>query len=226
MRPEVTIRVVLASDDTITREGLASLLRQAPGMEIIGQAHSMPATPKIVRQLAPDVALIEVSVPNRGQGLQAVAKVADESPETRIVVLTNNGDPPYVRSMLSAGASGYLLKNSETSQLFTAVRTARLGGRFIDPALGTDLVWHVIDRNVRKTRPVFSRRESEVFIALVRGYTNAQSADILKVSVKSIETYRSRIYRKLHLSTRAELVEYALAHGALIENRFSYSGTS
>ena len=192
---------------------------RAPGIEIIGQVPSIPATPNKVRELVPDVALIEISVPNRAQGFQAAAKVANESPKTRIVVLTNNSDPPYVRSMLAAGVSGYLLKNSETSHLFSAVRTAGLGGRYIDPTLGADLAGHAIDRNIRKTRPVFSRRELEVFSALIRGYTNAQSADVLKLSVKSIEAYRSRIYKKLHLSTRAELVEYARAHGTLTEKR-------
>jgi two-component system response regulator NreC len=120
--------------------------------------------------------------------------------------------------MLAMGVSGYLLKNSESSQLFAAVRKVKLGSKFIDPTLGSDLLWHAIDRNSKKPRSVFSRRESQVFSALIRGYTNAQSANVLQLSVKTVETYRLRIYRKLHLSTRAELVEYALAHQLLTDN--------
>jgi two-component system, NarL family, response regulator NreC len=211
-------RIVLASDDTIIREGLRSLFHQAPEVEIIG-AQTIMATPKKVRELVPDVVLIEVSVPGRAHGLRAAINIAEQSPEARVVILTNNSDLPYVRSMLAAGVSGYLLKNSETSQLFAAVRSVKLGGRFIDPDLSSDLVWYAIERKTKKARLSFSRRESEVFSRLVRGYTNAEAAHLLKLSVKTVETYRLRIYRKLHLRTRAELVEYALAHRLLTENQ-------
>src|SRR6266404_1257654 len=215
---EMRTRMVLGSDDTITREGLRSLFGRAPEVEIIGEAATLMATPKKVMELLPDVALIEVSVPNREHGLRAAADIAGQSPQVRVVVLTNNGDLPYARSMLAAGVSGFLLKNSELSQLFAAVRRVKLGGKFIDPTVSNDLVWHGIEGKTKKTRSTFSRRESEVCRALVRGYTNAQSADVLKIGVKTVETYRLRIYRKLRLSTRAELVEYALAHRLLNEN--------
>jgi two-component system, NarL family, response regulator NreC len=217
MSSQVTTRIVLASDDTITREGLGSLFRQAPGVEIIGEAESLTAASNKVRELLPDVVLIEISVPGRADGLRAATDIAQQSSNARVLVLTNNSDLTYVRSMLALGVSGYLLKSSGASQLFNAVQTVRLGGRFIDPTLGNDLVWQAIDRDINKARPVFSRRESQVFSALIRGYTNAQSADVLRLSVKSVETYRLRIYRKLNLNTRAELVEYALANRLLAE---------
>jgi two-component system, NarL family, response regulator NreC len=218
MNSSMPIRMVLASDDTITREALRSLFQQAPEVEIIGEADTIMATPEKVRERAPDVALIEVSVPSRAHGLRAAARIANQSFKTDVLILTNNSDVPYVRSMLAMGVSGYLLKNSPTAQLFAAVRKIRLGGKFIDPTLGNDLMWHAFDINAKKTRPIFSRRESEVFRSLIRGYTNAQSADVLQVSVKTVETYRLRIYRKLQLRTRAELVEYALAHQLLTDN--------
>lgn len=206
---------MLASDDKITRQGLGSLFCQAPGVEVIGEAESLTAASTKVRELLPDVVLIEIGVPGRADGLRAATDIAERSSKTRVVVLTNNSDLPYVRSMLAIGVSGYLLKSSEASQLFAAVRTVKLGGRFIDPSLGNDLVWQSIDRKMNKARQLFSQRESQVFSALVRGYTNAQSADVLRLSVKSIETYRLRIYRKLQVRTRAELVEYALANRML-----------
>ena len=208
-------RTVLSSDDAITREGLRLLVGQASQIEIVGEADTIKATPEKVRELAPDVVLIEIGVPSRTQGLQAAATVADQSPETHTLVLTNNSDLPYVRSMLAGGVSGYLLKSSDSSQLFTALRTLKLGGKFIDPTLRNDLIWPTSGRKAKKARPAFSRREMEVFRALVQGYTNTQAADLLKVSVKSVETYRLRIYRKLQLHNRAEIVQYALAHRLL-----------
>jgi two-component system, NarL family, response regulator NreC len=218
VKSEMPTRMVLASDDTIMRAGLRSLFREIPDVEIVGEAETLIEAPEKVRELAPDVALIEVSVPSRTHGLRAVADIASRLAGVRLLILTNNSDLPYVRSMLAAGASGYLLKSCNTLQLVAAVRTLKSGGKFIDPTLGDDLVWRALDRNVKKPGPVFSQREWQIFGALVRGYTNLQSANTLRLSVKTVETYRLRIYRKLQLRTRAELVEYALAHRLLNEN--------
>ena len=209
--------MVLSSDYTITREGLRSLFREALEVAIVGEAESVVTTPEKVRELVPDVVLIEISVPGRSTGLRAVAEIADHSPKAGVIVLTNHTDLPYARSMLTKGASGYLLKSTDTLQLFTAVRNVRRGGRFIDPALAGDLVWHEIESRPRAARPALSRRELEVCSALVRGFTNVQVAHLLKVSVKTIETYRSRIYRKLHVRSRAEIVEYASTHRLLAD---------
>jgi two-component system response regulator NreC len=212
MNSEVSTRMVLSSDYTITREGLRSLFREAPEVAIVGEAESVIATPQKVRELVPDIVLIEISVPGRSPGLRTVVEIADHSPKAGVIVLTNNTDLPYARSMLAKGVSGYLLKNTDTSQLFTAVRSVRSGGRFIDPALGTNLMWHTVEGKRRAARPVLSRRELELLSALVRGLTNNEAAHLLKLSVKTVETYRSRIYRKLHVRSRAGIVEYASTH--------------
>lgn len=217
MSSAVSTRMVLSSDYTITREGLRSLFREAPEVAIVGEAPSIIATPQKVRELTPDVVLMEISVPGRSPGLRAVAEIANYAPKARVIVLTNNSDLPYARSMLAKGVSGYLLKNTDTSQLFTTVRNVRRGGRFIDPALGTDLVWHAVERKRSASRPILSQRELEVLRALVRGLTNNQAAHLLKLSVKTVETYRSRIYRKLHVRNRAEIVEYASTHRLLMD---------
>ena len=218
MTVEGSTQVVLGSDYAITREGLRSLLREAPEIKVIGEAETIVATPKKVRELAPDVALMELSGSSRTHGLRAVAEIVRQSPDAKIVVLTNNSDLPYVRSMLACGVSAYLLKNCTTVQLLAAVRNVTRGSRIIDPALGSDLVWHMHDRKTRHVRPQFSRRELEVFTALMRGYTNSQSANLLGVGIKTVETYRIRLYRKLNVRSRAELVEYALAHRLSIDN--------
>jgi two-component system response regulator NreC len=209
---QMKTRVVLASDHKIMRESLRSLFGQAAEAEIVGEAEGVITAPEKARELGPDVVLLEIGFPSRAHGLRAAALIADQSPKVRVLVLTNNSDVPYVRSMMAIGVSGYLLKNCESAQLFAAVQRVKFGGKFIDPSLSDDLIWHSMDKKVKAARSTFSRRELEVFSALIRGYTNAQSADVLQLSVKTVETYRLRIYRKLHLSSRAELVEYALAN--------------
>jgi two-component system response regulator NreC len=204
--------MVIASDYTLTREGLRSLFREAPEVAIVGEAESIVVTPKRVKELVPDVVLIEISVPGRTPGLRAVADIGNHSPESRIVVLTNNSDLPYARSMLAKGVSGYLLKTTDSLQLFTAVRNVRQGGNYIDPTLSDELLWHTVSKKGKPIRPILSRRELEVLKALVRGYTNSQIAHMLKLSVKTVETYRLRICRKLHVRNRAEIVEYASTH--------------
>ena len=128
MNPAVSTRMVLSSDYAITREGLRSLFREAPEVAIVGEAESVGATPQKVRELVPDVVLIEISVPGRSTGLRAVAEIAEHSPKAGVIVLTNHTDLPYARSMLTKGASGYLLKSTNSLQLFTAVRNVRSGG--------------------------------------------------------------------------------------------------
>jgi two-component system response regulator NreC len=204
--------MVVASDYTLTRQGLRSLFRDAPEVAIVGEAETIASAPNRVKELSPDVVLIEIGVPGRAHGLRAVAEIGNHSPQARVVVLTNNSDLPYARSMLAKGASGYLLKNADTSQLFMAVRSVRRGGKFIDPILSGELLWHVVAKKGKTVRPTLSRRELEVMLALVRGHTNKQAAQILKLSVKTVETYRLRIYRKLHVRSRAEIVEYASTH--------------
>ena len=217
MNSDIPTTMVLGSDETITREGLRSLFREASKVAIVGEADTIMSTPKKVRDLVPDVALLDITVPGRAHGLRAAAEIAQQSSEARVVVLTNNSDLPYVRSMLACGVSAYLLKSSGASQLFAAVRNVTRGDKIIDPTLASNLAWRTHGRRTAHSRPTFSRRELQVLKALVRGYTNAQSSHLLKVSTKTIETYRLRLYRKLNVRSRAELVEYALAHRLLTE---------
>ena len=215
MNSEVSTRMVIASDYTLTREGLRSLFREAPEVAIVGEAESIAITPNRVKELVPDVVLIEISSPGRAPGLRAVDEIGNHSPDARMIVLTNNSDLPYARSMLAKGVSGYLLKSTDRLQLFTAVRNVRRGGNYIDSSLSDELLWHAVAKKRKSIRPILSCRELEVLRALVRGHTNSQVGQILKVSVKTVETYRLRICRKLHVRNRAEIVEYASTHRLL-----------
>jgi DNA-binding NarL/FixJ family response regulator len=209
---EVFTRMVVASDYTLTRQGLRSLFHEAPDVSIIGDAESIAVAPSRVKELVPDVVLMEINISGSGPGLRAATEMGDQSPEVRVVVLTTNSNLHYVHSMFAVGVSGYLLKNADSSQLFMAVRSVRSGGKFIDPSLSGELLWHAIPKKRKLVRAPLSRRELEVLLGLARGYTNAQLAHALELSVKTVETYRLRIYRKLRVSNRAGIVEYASTH--------------
>jgi two-component system response regulator NreC len=208
-----SIKVLVSSDYTLTREGLRSLLQRNSEIEIVGEAETITATPAKVRELAPHVALIELSGSSRTHGLRTIAKIVKHSPRASVVVLTSHSDISYVHSVLACGVSAYLLKTCTTAQLVAAVQKVTRGEKVLDPALGSDLVWHRYDH--KNVRSKLSIREVELLTALVRGCTNMQSANSMGLSVKTVETYRLRLYRKLHVRTRAQLVEYAVAHRLL-----------
>lgn len=209
------IKLLLASDYTMVREGLRLLLRPAREIKLVGEAENLPETPKKFRELSPDVVLLDVAASDRSTGLRTLGHIVATAPDARAVVLTNNHDVSYARSMLAAGARGYVLKHSPSRELIQAVRTTAAGKKFIDPRLGDALAaTHAVsDTGVKLSR--LTQREIEVVRDLARGHTNAQTAHNLSLTVRTIETYRARILRKLHLHNRAELVHYAIAHGLL-----------
>ncbi|HYA22541.1 MAG TPA: response regulator transcription factor [Terriglobales bacterium] len=208
------IKLLLASDYTMVREGLRLLLRPAREIKLVGEAEHLPETPKKFQELNPDVVLLDVPAFDRSTGLRTLGHIVQNSPDARAVVLTNNQDLSYARSMLAAGARGYVLKHSPSRELIQAVRTTARGKKFIDPRLGDALAAHA--RGEIGAKPSrLTQREMEVVRDLARGHTNAQTALHLNLTVRTIETYRARILRKLHLHNRAELVHYAIAHGLL-----------
>ena len=209
------IKLLLASDYAMVREGLRLLLRPAREIKLVGEAENLPETPKKFRELSPDVVLLDVAASDRSTGLRTLGHIVQASADARAVVLTNNHDVSYARSMLAAGARGYVLKHSPSRELIKAVRTTAAGKKFIDPRLSDALATtHAMGETGAKL-PRLTQREIEVVRDLSRGHTNAQTAQNLNLTVRTIETYRARILRKLHLHNRAELVHYAIAHGLL-----------
>ncbi|HXZ42253.1 MAG TPA: response regulator transcription factor [Terriglobales bacterium] len=209
------IKLLLASDYTMVREGLRLLLRPAREIKLVGEAEHLPEAPKKFQELNPDVVLLDVPAFDHSTGLRTLGHIVQTSPDARAVVLTNNHDVSYARSVLAAGARGYVLKHSPSRELIKAVRTAAAGKMFIDPRLGDALKSaHAADHDPAKPS-YLTQREIEVVRDLACGHTNAQTALHLHLTVRTIETYRARIFRKLHLHNRAELVHYAIARGLL-----------
>jgi two-component system response regulator NreC len=208
---------LLADDHPALREGLAMLIQAQADMEVVGQASTGPAAVEIAGRERPDVAVMDLSMPG-GSGIEAIAKLRELSPETRVVVLTMHDDPAHLRSVLAVGASGFIAKHMPVDQLLTAVREVHAGRSSISVNLEQSSLAELFDapRDASSAPElVLSKRECEVLRLVAEGFSNSQIGEKLGVSKKSVDTYRVRVSQKLGLRNRAELVRYALDSGVL-----------
>jgi two-component system response regulator NreC len=213
------IRVMIADDHAILRAGLRMLVNAQADMEVVAEAADGEKAVQTAREAKPDVALLDLTMPRVG-GMKALAGMARDCREIRVLVLTMHDDPAYLRSALAAGASGYLLKRAVDAELIAAIRAVHRGGIFLDPRLANILVQDVLAKrstNAGSTQPVniLSPRELQVLSLVARGYSSAEIAKQIFVGVKTIETYRSRLAEKLELRTRSDLVRFAVQMGLL-----------
>jgi two-component system response regulator NreC len=213
------IRVMIADDHAILRAGLRLLVNAQADMEVVSEAPDGEQAVQAARETRPDVALVDLTMPRKG-GMRALLEIVRACPETRVLVLTMHDDPAYLRSVLAAGASGYVLKRSVDAELLAAIRAVRRGGTFVDPSLANVLVQDVLAKRGAKARPmrpvnIMSDRELQVLKLVARGYSSRQIAKQILVSVKTVETYRSRLAQKLGLRTRSDLVRFAIQMGLL-----------
>lgn len=209
------IRVMLADDHTILREGLVALLEEGGLCKVVAQAgDGMTAVEKAI-EVRPDVAIIDLSMP-RLNGLEAVRRIHRAAPQVRILVLTHHAEKEYVLPLVEAGAAGYLVKDSEASELRRAVSSLHAGHSYFDPRASTALA----ERHqgaAAKLDPYgdLSPREREVLHLVCDGATTKEIARTLDIGVKTAENHRSRILAKLGLSNTAELVRYAARRGLI-----------
>jgi two-component system response regulator NreC len=210
------IRVVLIDDHAVVRSGLRLLLDAQPDIEVVGEGGNAQDAVFRARALQPDVILLDVVLPGES-GIDALPKLRKESPKTRILVLSMQDDPTYVREAFAAGASGYVLKEAADEEVVAAVREIAGGGSYVHPALGARMVAaEAAERAAAQADPL-SEREREVLRLLALGHTNQEIAGKLYISVRTAESHRAHIMQKLRLTTRAELVRYALSNGLLTE---------
>lgn len=211
------IRVVLADDHAVVREGLKVLLNAQPDIEVVGEAADGESACRAANDLAPDVLVMDLSMPVLG-GADATARVRRDCPTVRVLALTVHEEPLYLTQLLRAGASGYVLKRAAASELVQAVRTVARGDTYIDPSLAGAVVEGYLDARAAAERPTqdaLSEREREVLERIARGFSNKEIAAELGLSVKTVETYKARVAEKLSLRTRVDIVRYAARQGWL-----------
>ncbi len=212
----MSVRVLIVDDHAVVRAGLKLLVDAEDDFEVVGEAGNARDAVFEVRSLKPDVILLDIVMPDRS-GLEALPDLLNEHAEARVLVLSMQDDPRYVREAFSVGASGYVLKEAADAELVAAIREVAKGGRYVHPELGARLVAAAAEAERRADEDPLSEREREVLRLLALGHTNQEIAQMLFISVRTAETHRAHIMQKLRLSSRAELVRYALAHGLLEE---------
>ena len=210
-------RVLIVDDHAVVRSGLRLLLEREDDIEVVAEAGTADEGVRAARLEKPDVILLDVVMPGRS-GLEATSEMVEASKGARVLVLSMQDDPTYVREAFAGGASGYMLKEAADAELVQAIREVAAGGRYVHPTLGARLAQAEVEAARRESDDPLSEREREVLRLLALGHTNQEIAKQLYISVRTAETHRAHIMQKLGLGTRAELIRYALANGMLDES--------
>jgi two-component system, NarL family, response regulator NreC len=207
------ITLVLADDHAVVRSGLRLLLEAEEGLTVLAEAGDVDGAVRSVLGHKPDVLVLDLNMPGKQTSLEAMPRIAEVSPNTRIVVLTMQEDPQFARQALRSGALAYVLKEAADAELVEAVRRAAAGETYLNPRLGAALA--AAPPETSGPPDDLTEREAEVLRLIALGHTNAEIGAQLFLSVRTVESHRAHIQQKLRLSSRAELVRYALEHGML-----------
>jgi DNA-binding NarL/FixJ family response regulator len=209
-------RVILVEDHVVVRQGLRALLADEPDIEIVGEASNGREALQRVQELQPDLALMDISMPSLN-GIEATRQIRQQYPEVKIVILSMHTNEEFVFQVLQAGASGYVLKHSDSSEILMAIRAALAGGSFLSPQISRAVIDSYVRRGEDPGRgsklDQITPREREVLQLLAEGLSNQAIARQLSISVKTVESHRSSIMSKLGLSNKTELVRFALRQG-------------
>ncbi len=212
------IRVLVADDHTIVREGVRILLEAQPDIEVVGEAADGQEALERVRELLPDIVLIDIAMPNLN-GLEATRAIKRDYPSIQTIALTMYESDEYFFQILNAGASGYILKKAASADLLTAIRAVYAGEVFLYPSVARRLVADYLSRvksgEEKSSYDGLTAREREVLKLIAEGHTNQVIADKLVISPSTVQTHRTRIMQRLNLHNRAELIQYAMRKGLL-----------
>ena len=208
------IRAVVVDDHAVVRTGIKLLLEREDDIDVVGEAGTAKDAVFRARALKPDVILLDVVMPGQS-GIDVLPELLREAPDTKVLVLSMQDDPSYVREAFAAGAAGYVLKEAADKEVVAAVRQIAGGEHYVHPALGARLDAAEAEARAAAEADPLSDREREVLRLLALGHTNQEIAKMLYISVRTAETHRAHVMQKLGFSTRAELVRYALTHGLL-----------
>ena len=210
------LRLALADDHPVVLAGVKSLLQATPEMDVVGEAVTGLAALDMIRTTNPDVAVIDISMPDL-TGIELAKRLNHDCPAVRLLALTVHEDQAYLQQMLLAGARGYLLKRSAADELVRAVRAVAAGGLFLDPAIASKAFGPLAEPSLSTTPAGLSPREEDVLRHTAHGLSNKEIAARLEISTKTVETYKARAIEKLGLRTRSDIVRYGASRGWLEE---------
>lgn len=213
------IKILIADDHTIVRAGLEMMVNEQDDMEVIGTASDGQEAFNKALELKPDIVLMDLNMPPGENGLTATKRLKEAAPEIKVLVLTMHDDKEYIFRVLQAGACGYVLKSADDMDLIQAIRTVYNDEAYLYPKATKLLIENYMEKVSNGEQEdlfdTLTPREEEVLSYFAKGYTNKEIAEMLYVSVKTVESHKSKIMDKLGLRTRPELVRYALKHGLL-----------
>jgi len=212
------IRILIADDHSVVRQGLRSLFQSAREFSVVEEASDGEEAVRLVEERQPDIAVIDISMPKLN-GIEATRVIKRSNPPTKVLILTIHEAEEYVYQMICAGANGYVLKNATKKELFEAVRAVAAGERFFSPGISKLIIEEFIKRAQQQEAPspslkqILTQREIEVLRLIAQGCTNRQIAEQLFISVRTVNTHRTNIMKKLNIHNTAELVRYAIQTG-------------
>ncbi|WP_066393405.1 response regulator [Neobacillus mesonae] len=212
------IRILLVDDHAVVRSGLKMLLQTNPEIEVVGEASEGNEGIKKALRLKPDVVVMDLSMPHGKDGLSATAELKQQMPEINILILTMHDDEEYLFRAIQGGASGCILKSAPHDELMSAIESVAKGDAYLHPSATKRLMDEYLSgvkQDGSDTYNLLSEREKEVLTLIAKGYANKEIAEQLVISVKTVETHKSKLMEKLQLKTRPELVEYAVKKGLL-----------
>jgi two-component system response regulator NreC len=212
----VRTRILIADDHVVVRSGLRALLELDPELEVVGEAGNGEETMSLAEELRPDLVLLDIGMPGEN-GIEVTKRLKAALPQVVVLLLTMHEDESLLHEGLRAGAAGYVIKRAEESEIVQAIRVVTRGGVYVHPAMTRALLHQPATTQPRRepTHEKLTRREADVLRLLARGNTNRQIADVLGISVRTVENHRANLMGKLALSSRVELVTYVEEHDLL-----------
>jgi len=213
--PDKRIRLLVADDHALVREGLVALLEDEADMEVVGQAESGEEAFTLAQQHQPDVVLLDITMPKRN-GLEVAAQITRDLPTVKSLIVTMHEEEAFFFAALRAGAAGYVLKGSDSEELFNAIRAVHRHGIYLSPKLAGSIVRDYLEHHPDEPlEDTLTAREREILALIAQGFSNVMISRRLSLSLNTVKTHRQRIYRKLNLSDRAQVVAYAIRRGIL-----------
>ncbi|MGA2192801.1 MAG: response regulator transcription factor [Nitrospirota bacterium] len=216
---EGSVKILIADDHTIVRQGLKALLEAQPGFQVIGEAENGREAVKKAQELVPDVIIMDIAMPILN-GLEATRQIKRMLPDVKVLALTMHNDEEYVFQILKSGASGYLVKETAANELITAVQSVKSGNPFFSPLISRKIMESYLkddeEKKARMEPDKLTNREKEVLQLIAEGYTNNEIANLMNISVKTVETHRAHIMSKLDIHDVAGLIKYAIRKGLVV----------